>query len=310
MRERPIEPIIAALRCLGVDAATVNDDGCPPVVVRASGLRGGHAVVGSELSSQYLSGLLLAAAHAGGPVVLTVPGELASEPYVAMTLAMLHRWGIRVETTASAGSRQYRVPAPQAVRGRRYDVEPDASAASYFLAAAAITGGLVAVEGLGHGSLQGDVRFARVLEDAGCAVQIERDRMELRGTPRLRGVDVDMNDISDTVMTLAAVVPFAASPSRIRNVAHIRTKECDRIGALVAELARVGIHTIAHEDGLTIHPGRPHGAVIQTYDDHRMAMSFALLGLRVPGIAIADPECVSKTFPGYFAEMDRLLGRA
>jgi len=306
MRQRPIEPLALALRSLGVDAATVNGDGCPPLLVKTTGLKSGRALVESALSSQYLSGLLLAAPHADGPVVLAVRGELASEPYVAMTLAMLDDWGIQADTATTTGVREYCVPAPQAVASRRYDIEPDASAASYFLAAAAITQGHVLIEGLGHGSLQGDVRFARVLESAGCTLRMERDRMELWGPGQLRGVEVDMNDISDTLMTLAAIAPFASGPSRIRNVAHVRAKESDRIRALATELRRVGIRATEHQDGLTIYPGRPHGAVIRTYDDHRIAMSFATMGLRVPGIAIQNPGCVAKTFPGYFGELDRL----
>ena len=184
-------------------------------------------------------------------------------------------------------------------------VEPDASAASYFFAAAAITGGRVTVPGLSAASLQGDVRFVDVLEQMGCEVKRETTGLTVHGGP-LRGIDVDMNDISDTVMTLAAVACFAKGPTTIRNVAHIRHKETDRLHALATELRRVGAGVEVFGDGLTIMPGPLHGAAIETYNDHRMAMSLALVGLRVPGVIIRNPGCVAKTYPGFFEDLDRL----
>jgi 3-phosphoshikimate 1-carboxyvinyltransferase len=190
----------------------------------------------------------------------------------------------------------------------RYAIEPDASAASYFLAAAAITGGRVAIEGLGADSIQGDVAFAGVLEQMGARVERSPEQIVVSGAGELHGVDVDMSDISDTAQTLAAVAAFATSPTRVRGIGFIRAKETDRIAAIVAELTRAGVRAQAHEDGFSVQPGEVHGARFETYDDHRMAMSLALLGLRVPGVEIADPGCVAKTYPGFFADLDRLRG--
>jgi 3-phosphoshikimate 1-carboxyvinyltransferase len=190
--------------------------------------------------------------------------------------------------------------------GRRYAIEPDASAASYFFAAAAISGGRVRVEGIGRASKQGDVAFVEVLERMGAAVTWEDDAITVRGTGTLRGVDVDMRDISDTAQTLAAVAVFADSPTRITGIGYIRRKETDRIGNTVAELRKLGIEAREEADGFVVRPGSPMPGQIETYDDHRMAMSFALLGLRAQGIEIVDPDCVGKTFPVFWSTLDAL----
>jgi 3-phosphoshikimate 1-carboxyvinyltransferase len=270
------------------------------VVVEADGLVGGTVAVRGDVSSQFLSALLLAAPAARGEVVLRVEGGLVSQPYVEMTVAMMRQWGLEVR---SAGAGEYRVPGRQRSAVAEYDIEPDASAASYFFGAAAVTGGEVAVEGLGD--LQGDVHFVDVLERMGCEVDRRPSRITVRGRP-LRGVDVDMNAVSDCVMTLAAVACFAEGPTTIRNVAHIRHKETDRIAALAAELRRLGAGVEEFADGLTVSPGRLRGAEVRTYDDHRMAMSLALVGLRVPGVVIRDPGCVAKTYPHFFADLEKL----
>ena len=199
--------------------------------------------------------------------------------------------------------------APSGYAARAYAIEPDASAASYFFAAAAITGGRVVVDGLGRGSLQGDLRFVDILERMGCRVRVTDTETEVAGPApgELRGVDVDMADLSDTAQTLAAVAPFASGPTRVTGIGFIRGKETDRVAAVVRELRRAGIDAEEEPDGFLIRPGTPRPARIATYDDHRMAMSFALLGLRVPGIEIEDPACVAKTYPGFFADLDRAL---
>jgi 3-phosphoshikimate 1-carboxyvinyltransferase len=186
-----------------------------------------------------------------------------------------------------------------------YAIEPDASAASYFWAAAAITGGRVTVAGLNRKSLQGDVRFVDVLEQMGCRVEECEAGITVHGKP-LRGIDVDMNDISDTVMTLGAVACFAEGPTTIRNVAHIRHKETDRIAALATELRKFGAAVEERDDGLTVTPGPLRGAAVDTYNDHRMAMSLALVGLRVPGVVIRNPGCVAKTYPGFWEDLEKL----
>ena len=308
MRERPMGDLLRALRQLDVDVESLGGNGCPPLRVRATGLRGGTCAVRGDTSSQFLSGLLLAAPVAdGAETQIRVEGPLLSAPYVEMTVAMMRSFGVDVEVDDTRQT--YTVPGRQAYRSpEAYRVEPDASAATYFWAAAAITGGRVRVNGIGRHSLQGDARFVDVLQAMGCAVTRGEDWTEVAGTGTLCGGTFDMNAISDTVMTLAAVAPFAEGPTTIENVGHIRHKETDRLRAVATELARLGVGVTEREDSLTITPvAKIASATIQTYDDHRMAMAFALIGLRVPSVAIADPGCVAKTFPGYFARLTALV---
>ena len=302
MRKRPIEDLLVALRQLGVNARSETGTGCPPVIVEGNRMRGGHARIKGDLSSQFLSALLLVASSAWNEVVIEVEGPLVSEPYVEMTVRMLRQFGIDVH---SEGGRLFRIWPMSQLGLEEYQVEPDASAASYFFAAAAVTGGTVTVAGLSRQSLQGDVGFVDILEQMGCRVESCSSGITVHGRP-LRGVDVDMNAISDTVMTLGAVACFAVGPTTIRNVAHIRHKETDRIAALVTELRKVGATVDEFADGLTITPGPIYGAEIDTYNDHRMAMSLALVGLKVPGVVIRNPGCVAKTYPGFWADLDRL----
>lgn len=303
MRERPIGELTAALAALGARVRSEFDNGCPPVLIESSGLTGGKVQLGGETSSQFVSALLMAAPGALQPVTIDVTGNLVSEPYVVMTQKVCQAFGVSIE---SNGKGIFRLR-PQRYRGREYKIEPDASAASYFFAAAAITRGEVTVSGLSRDSLQGDVGFAGVLEKMGCGVEYAADHITVRGGP-LKGVDVDMNGISDTAQTLAAVAPFAKGLTRIRGIAHIRHKETDRIAALAKELARIGQEVEEQPDGLTIRPKKIKPATIETYNDHRMAMSFALVGLAAPGISIANPECTAKTYPRFFEDLERLAG--
>jgi 3-phosphoshikimate 1-carboxyvinyltransferase len=303
MRQRPIRDLVNALNALGADVACDLHTDCPPLTVNANGLPGGAAKVAAKISSQYLSGLLMVAACADSPVELQLDGPLVSGPYVDMTIGVMSAFGVAVDVRQEGC---YRIE-PQKYRGIEYDVEPDASAAGYFFAAAAVTGGEVTVDGLSRGSLQGDVRFVDVLEQMGCRAEWRPHSITLSGG-KLRGIDVDMNAISDTAQTLAVVAVFAEGPTRIRNVAHIRHKETDRIAAVVTELRRLGLVVDEHPDGMTIHPGPIQPATIHTYDDHRMAMSFALLGLRTPGVRISDPGCTAKTYPHYFDDLQSLCG--
>lgn len=305
MRERPIAPLIDALAGIGVDAVCERHNGCPPVVLHARGISGGTIRVAGDLSSQYLSALLMIAPAAEQGLTVQVTGELVSRPYVDMTLQLMRAFSAEI---AEPEVNHFCV-SPGGYKGRSFAIEPDASAASYFFALAAVTGGEVTVRGLHPGSLQGDVRFVRVLERMGCETIWDEDSITVQGGS-LRGIDVDMNDISDTAQTLACVAPFAEGPTRIRNVAHMRLKETDRIAAVVTELRRVGLTVDEYHDGLTIHPGPLHPATIHTYDDHRMAMSFALLGSRTPGIRIADPGCTAKTYPEYFQDLEQLCRNA
>lgn len=310
MRQRPILDLVTALNALGADVRCATESGCPPVEVVANGLAGGRASVAANISSQYLSALLMAAPCAKSPVELQITGGLVSEPYIDMTLGVMRRFGAKVTRGEPMASTQYSVltAQPTGYLGTDYDIEPDASAASYFFAAAAITGGTVTVLGLGRDSLQGDLQFVNALARMGCDVLIGEDRTIVHGEA-LHGIDIDMNAISDTAQTLAAVAVFAKGPTTIRNIAHVRHKETDRIAAVVTELRRLGLQADERPDGLTIHPGSPQPATIETYDDHRMAMSFSLIGLKSPGIRIANPSCTAKTYPNYFADLERLCGR-
>ena len=303
MRERPIDDLLDAIQRVDIRAVSENANGCPPVVVESEGLRGGWIRIHGGISSQFLSGLLMAAPFAKSDVAIEVEGMLVSVPYVTMTVAMMRQFGLTFDQDRPG---DYCIPAPQRPAPLpRYEIEPDASAASYFFGTAAITGGAITVVGLPRNSLQGDVRFVEVLEQMGCRIERGADSITVHGGP-LHGIDVDMNDISDTVMTLGAVACFAHGPTTIRNVAHIRHKETDRLTALATELRRIGAVVDERTDGLTITPAPLHGAVIETYNDHRMAMSLALVGLKIPGIVIDQPGCVAKTYPRFFEDLERL----
>ncbi len=302
MRERPIGDLLDALRQLGADVTAETGSGCPPVTIHAHGLSGGQATVAGNISSQFLSGLLLAVPYARSNVELIVRGILVSQPYIEMTLAVMESFGVCVNTMRSG---RFGMDAPTSYQARAYTVEPDASAASYFFAAAAITQGEVTVEGLSRNSLQGDVAFCDCLQHMGCSIRYGDDFITVTGGP-LSGVNVDMNGISDTVQTLAAVALFANGTTTIRGVAHIRHKETDRIHALAVELRKFGAEVEEREDGLVITPRPLHGAEIDTYDDHRMAMSMALVGLAVPGVVIRNPDCTAKTYPEFFRDLERI----
>ena len=306
MHERPIQDLLNALGELGVDATSELGNGCPPVIVHAAGLLGGRATIAGNISSQFLSALLLALPYAQGPVDLLVSGEMVSQPYVEITLAVMRAFGVTIE---ARGLSEFRTPGRLRYRGCSYAIEPDASAASYFFAAAAVTGGEVTVEGLSADSIQGDVAFCECLRQMGCKVEYGPGAITVRGGPLRGNLSLNMNAISDTVQTLAAVALLADGPVDISGIAHIRHKETDRIHALAAELRKLGAEVEERADGLRIIPGKLCGAEIATYDDHRMAMSMALVGLAVPDIVILDPDCTKKTYPGFFSDLARLRGR-
>jgi 3-phosphoshikimate 1-carboxyvinyltransferase len=257
-----------------------------------------------------LSALLLIGPKMRDGLEISIDGPLFSKPYIEMTLKMLEQWGA---VSHDENLARFRVAGGQSLRAQTYVIEPDASSASYFFAAAAVTGGKIRVKNLGKDSLQGDVGFVDVLAQMGCLVKKGKNYLEVQGPPegKLRGLSVDMNAISDTVMTLAAIAPFADSPVEIFNVGHIRGKETDRIAALSTELGRLGAKVEEKADGLTIFPAKKlKRAAIKTYDDHRMAMSFAITALRSPGIEIRDPGCVAKTFPDFFERLEKLSRKA
>lgn len=304
MRERPNEPLIDALQALGVRIEALGKPGCFPLRIHGGSLRGGQVSVSGSASSQYASGLMMAAPAMERGLTVELTGSLVSRPYLEMTAQTMRDFGAKVDVV---GERQF-VIAAAPYQAREYAIEPDASAASYFFAAAAITGGRVRVDGLGTRSLQGDRALVHILVQMGCSLREGEDFTELTGpaSGQLRGVEVDMNQLSDVAQTLAVVAPFASSPTRVTGIGFIRHKETDRVKAVVTELQRLGIRAEEERDGYVVHPGAPRPAQVETYDDHRMAMSFALVGLRVPGIEIKDPGCVSKTFPTYFDVLETL----
>ncbi len=295
MRERPIGDLAEALSEWGVAVETVG--GFPPITITSLGSFGGTTQIQGGASSQYLSGLLMTAPQADREAIILVQGELVSKPYVDLTVAMMAERGVTAE---NQDYRAFRVAHGQRYSPGDYTIEADASGASYFLAAAAIAGGRVRVRNLGARSRQGDAGFPAVLEQMGCRVRSGPDWFEVEGTGRLHGLDIDLNAMPDMAQTLAVTALFAEGATTIGNVGNLRLKECDRLDALARELRKLGADVREFDDGLHILPQKLRAAEIDTYDDHRMAMSFALAGLRIPGVVINDPGCVSKTFPDFF----------
>ncbi len=308
MYERPVSPLMAALKGWGVDIISTRGTGCPPLKINARGIDGGTTVLPEGKSSQYLSSLLLVAPYAGKPAVLRVEGDVLSKPYVAMTLAVMSDFGIEVE--ASSDFSLFSIP-QGCYQAREYEIEGDASNASYFWAAAAVTGGRVTIENVPVPSLQGDAMLVPLLGRMGCEVTRSGNGITLLGSKRLEGITVDMGDMPDVVPTLAVVAVFAHGTTVINNIAHLRIKECDRLSAVVKELSRLGANVEEYEDKMIIHGeggANLKGAEIETYEDHRMAMSLAVAGLRVPGVKIKGERCVAKSFPDFWERFSLLTG--
>ncbi len=305
LRERPIGQLARALQSLGVEVHFPERGGYPPIRIKSRGLAGGEVEVDASESSQYLSSLLLAAVGARRPVRIRWKEKVASFPYVEITLRMLEERGCAFQRT---GPREILVDAPQVFTPFVYTVEGDCSSASYFWAAAALTGGEVLTYPVFPDAMQGDCRFLTVLQEMGCRIRWEEDGVQVAGPERLRAVDMDMNTMPDMVPTLAVVAALADGKSRIRNVAHLRLKESDRLSAVSAELRKLGVSVAEWEDGLEIEGPPTRGAVIETYDDHRIAMAFAVLGLKVPGIVIDGRSTVAKSFPGFWKTLFDLVG--
>lgn len=305
MRERPIGDLIGALNRIGCDVSSVNArcDGCPPVRVRANGMPGGKCPISGKNSSQYVSSILMSAPYSEGGLDLEITDGLASEPYLQMTLMMMEQFGVYAEKKSG---QEFRVPVGTYRSPGGYFIEPDASSASYFLTAAAILDGTVTIKGIGTRSLQGDSRFADVLGKMGCKVRKKNGSVTVTGG-KLAGIDIDLNDMPDMVPTLAVAALFAEGPTRIRNVANLRIKESDRIKALAMELTRLGAKVKEWDDGLDIFPNPPYNkCLVFTYNDHRIAMAFSVAGLRIPGIEIENPACVSKSFPEFYSFLRKL----
>jgi len=307
MAERPIQPLMEALRGWGVRIESVNRTGCPPLAIEAAGIDGGQTLLPEGKSSQYLSSLLLVAPYARHGARLDVAGEVLSKPYVTMTLAVMRAFGVAVE--ASPELNRFVIP-QGCYRAQDYRIEGDASSASYFWAAAAVTGGLVTVDNVPEPSLQGDAVLVTMLERMGCRVDKTGAGITVTGPAELTAIEVDMGDCPDVAPTLAVVAAFARGTTVINNIAHLRIKECDRLHVMATELAKLGVKTTERADSLLIEgdPSRAsfHGATIDTHDDHRIAMCFAVAGLAIPGVVIADEGCVVKSFPDFWERFARL----
>ncbi|MDR1669642.1 MAG: 3-phosphoshikimate 1-carboxyvinyltransferase [Oscillospiraceae bacterium] len=302
MQKRPMKPLLDALVQLGCSVTYLGKEGFLPVTLRGARLRGGEITLDAGMSSQFTSALLMTGIlHRNDLVIRPGGGEIAKS-YIGITLTMMAQFG--VEAVWDGGV--YTVPAGEGYTARDYAVEPDVSGACYFYAAAALTGGSVLVKNVFLSSMQGDIQFLGILERMGCKVAETPEGVRVTGGAQLAGIDADMNDCSDQTMTLAAIAPFASSPTVIRNVGHIRHQESDRLSATLTELRKMGIRCDETDNGLVVYPGNPKPSLVETYDDHRMAMAFSLTGLRAGGIQIANPSCVSKTFENYFGLFETL----
>ena len=308
MTERPIKPLIEALSGWGVEISSIQNTGCPPVGIRAKGIKGGPTLLPEGKSSQYLSSLLLVAPYAANPAELKVAGAVLSKPYVTMTLAVMKDFGI--EVTANQDLNHFIIPQGK-YHAQQYQVEGDASSASYFWAAAAITGGRVTVANVPSPSLQGDAILVNILARMGCTVERSAAGITVTGSKELQGIEVDMGDCPDVVPTLAVVASRAKGRTVINNIAHLRIKECDRLHVMVKELSKLGARISETDDtmiieGLDKNAPAMHGAEIETYNDHRIAMSFAVAGLVVPGVKILGEDCVVKSFPDFWERFQLL----
>ena len=305
MGERPIQDLIDGLGQIGVKAHAVNNNGCPPVEVKGGKIAGGSIALKCGISSQFLSALLLIAPYTKNGVEINVIKGPVSRPYVDMTVDVMEELGIEVDRD---GYDRFKIPGGQTYRAGSYVVEPDCSQAGYFWAAAAISGAGIKVRGITKESRQGDVRFTKLLETMGCNILHEKDGITVFGRP-LSAITADMADMPDMVPTLAVVAAFAKGTTVIKNVAHLKAKESDRLGSVVKELSNIGIQASCSHASMIIKGGTLHGSEIDTHGDHRMAMSFALVGLKVPGIIIRDEKCVEKSFPDFWNVFQGLYQR-
>lgn len=297
MQQRPIQDLLDALKQVGAEIQDLNGSGCPPLKIQANQFNGGKIIIPGDKSSQYISSIMLTSPYAKEDVTIEIKGHLVSRTYVEMTRKIMHDFGAQTEWE---GKNTLKISSKHPYVGRPYTIEGDASSASYFFALAAITEGTIKVKGIKSNSSQGDLGLLNILEEMGCLVSWDNDEVTVTGRP-LKGVSVDMNTMSDVAPTLAVIALFAEGTTHIKNVENMRIKECDRISALTTELKKVGADIIEEQDGLIITGKSTYSpAEFSTYDDHRMAMSLSLVGVKTPGIKIKDPACVNKTFPEFF----------
>ena len=305
MHQRPIGGLVNALTGLGVNASCISGEGVPPVLITGDGIRGGRIEIEGNKSSQYLSSILMSAPYAEDDVEIVISGDLVSKPYVDVTINVMEEFGIKIE---KEGYKRFKIPRAQRYMPRNFEIEGDVSTASYFWAAAAVTGGTVITENIyPFDTKQGDIRLLEIMSEMGALVEKERDRVKVYGG-KLRGIDIDMGDIPDMVPTVASMAIFAKGKTRIRNISHLHFKESDRISAVAKEWNKIGCRVEELNDGLIIHGGgKLVGAEVSSHADHRLAMSLAVARLRVPGIKIRGAGCVEKSFPGFWESWDQML---
>jgi 3-phosphoshikimate 1-carboxyvinyltransferase len=296
MRERPLADLLECLGQMGIKAIPVYHNGCPPIDIEGEGVPGGEVTLLGNKSSQYLTSLLLSAPYFKNDTSILIEGDLTSKSYADITLDIMQTFGVTAEND---NYQKFSVQAGQVYKSQTYKVEGDWSSASYFLAAAAVTGGDITLSGVNPDSVQGDAQFPAVLKKMGCVVKETADSLQLIGSS-LKGITINMNNMPDAVQTLAVIALFAKGETVIEGIGNLRIKETNRIEALANELGRLGAEVEAGEDFLIIKPGEYQGAEIETYNDHRMAMSFAVAGLKIPGVKIKNPKCVEKSFPDFF----------
>jgi 3-phosphoshikimate 1-carboxyvinyltransferase len=301
MHQRPIEDLLESLEenvdgKIEAENKTEKGERCPPLKINSNGLKGGKIKLKGNTSSQYLTSILLSSPQAKEEVEVEIIGELTSKSYADITIDVMKEFGVEVENN---NYKLFKVPKSK-YNAREYQIESDASGISYFLAAAAISGGKIRINKINPNSVQGDIKFINLLEKMGCNIEVGKDYFVLEGPEKLKAIDVDMNSMPDTAQTLAVLAAVAEGKTKIRGIANLRVKETDRIAALKNELEKCGVKVEADDDSITIYGGFPKGAQIKTYDDHRMAMSFAVLGLKIEGVKIEEPECVSKSLPEFW----------
>jgi 3-phosphoshikimate 1-carboxyvinyltransferase len=302
MQKRPIKDLLDALQQIGVGARSLNDTGCPPVEITGATIRKDQVDINCQKSSQYLSALLLIAPYTHNGLEIRVTGGPVSRPYVDLTIDLMKTFGLNLERE---GYQRFNVPGRQIYRAGEYAVEADCSQAAYFWGAAAIGGADIKVMGVNSDSAQGDIRFVDLLQRMGCCVSKNSDGVRVTGRS-LSAIEADLADMPDQVPTLAVVAAFARGTTVIKNVAHLKSKESDRLTATVTELKKLGIDAECTANTLVVRGGQPKGAIIETYNDHRIAMSFAIAGLNVPGICIRNESCVEKSFPAFWQVFEEL----
>lgn len=302
MRQRPLADLLHCLTQMGVKAVSANGNGCPPIDIAGGEVPGGEVQLAGDKSSQYLTSILLSAPYFKNDTCIHIQGDLTSKSYANITLDIMKTFGVSV---INESYQRFKVKAGDRYNAQTYQVESDWSSASYFLAAAAVTGGEVTLTDINPHSVQGDAQFTSVLEKMGCRVEKKSNTLQIKGNP-LKGITINMNNMPDAVQTLAVTALFAEGETVIQGIGNLRIKETDRILALANELTRLGAEVETGEDYLVIRPGDYRGAEIETYDDHRMAMSFAVAGLKIPGIRIKNPTCVEKSFPDFFQRFANL----